>query len=90
VPGVAAEIVSAQEGRISRADALVAVAEGYLAAEADAGSGVLPVELIVHVDEATLRTPVDPAKTAAEANGRRRHARGRGGPLSSNHRAPGL
>jgi hypothetical protein len=65
-PGVSPEIISAREQRISRADALVAVAEGYLAAEADAGSGVLPVELIVHVDEATLRTAADPAGTAAE------------------------
>lgn len=42
---------------LSRADALVVVAETFLAsaAHADAGTAAAPVELVVHVDAATLR-----------------------------------
>jgi len=47
---------------LSRADALVAVAESFLSTEAETratrGPGAAPIELIVHVDEAALR--VDP------------------------------
>ncbi|WP_421863985.1 DUF222 domain-containing protein [Parvibaculum sp.] len=52
---------------LSRADALVAVAESFLSTEAETqaqpGAGAAPVELIVHVDEAALRT--DPHRHGA-------------------------
>jgi len=55
---------------LSRADALVAVAEGFLAAAArgdtDAipGGGAAPVELVVHVDAAALRAGTDTSSAA--------------------------
>jgi hypothetical protein len=40
---------------LSRPDALVAVAETYLAGAADSAGAPIPVELVVHVDESALR-----------------------------------
>ena len=64
-PGMAGSDVSAETSRrhpaLSRADALVAVAEAFLASAARddshalPGVGAAPVELVVHVDAAALR-----------------------------------
>ena len=76
-PGVAASDVSGETSRrhpaLSRADALVAVAEAFLASAARddkhvlPGAGAAPVELVVHVDAAALRASGDTI-TAADSD----------------------
>jgi len=63
VPAETSRRLTDAERWLSRADALVVVAESYLAGGAAAPGSAPPVELVVHVDESTLRSADDGVAT---------------------------